>query len=209
VTNLTARPARPSERDRMLSLCLAAFADEAVTVWIAPDPQLRSAMMRAMFEASLEAALNAEELVVAFDPDGEAIAASVWIDRRTAPPEPPASGTGDDPVNRRLATVMSATEARHPTVPHMYLSAMGTLPRRRGSGAGTALLRYGLDRSRSLGLPVYLEASTPRNRSLYARHGFADHGAPVPLPDGGPVLQPMWHGVVSAPIVRSGGPESA
>ncbi|MEV2242744.1 hypothetical protein [Micromonospora sp. NPDC049891] len=40
---------------------------------------------------------------------------------------------------------------------------------------------------------VYLEASTPLNRKLYARHGFADHGAPIQLPEGGPALQPMWH----------------
>lgn len=40
-------------------------------------------------------------------------------------------------------------------------------------------------------VPVYLEASTPRNRALYERHGFRDHGEPIPLPDG-PRLQPMW-----------------
>jgi GNAT superfamily N-acetyltransferase len=71
---------------------------------------------------------------------------------------------------------------------------MAALPRRRGLGAGTAMLRYGLDRARRLGLPVYLEASTPRNRKLYARHGFHDLGDPIHLPDGGPTLQPMWHG---------------
>jgi GNAT superfamily N-acetyltransferase len=76
----------------------------------------------------------------------------------------------------------------------VYLSAMAALPRRRGLGAGTALLRHGLERAQGLGLPVYLEASTPQNRKLYARHGFQDHGEPVPLPDGGPVLQPMWRG---------------
>lgn len=70
---------------------------------------------------------------------------------------------------------------------------MAALPRRRGLGAGTAMLRYGLVRARALGLPVYLEASTPRNRKLYARHGFQDHGEPVHLPEDGPVLQPMWH----------------
>nr|MDT0657722.1 GNAT family N-acetyltransferase [Micromonospora sp. DSM 115978] len=88
---------------------------------------------------------------------------------------------------------MSATAARHPHVPHVYLSSMGTLPARRGLGPGSAMLRHGLDRARGLGLPVYLEASTSRNHALYARHGFVDLGPPLPLPEGGPVLRPMWY----------------
>lgn len=55
------------------------------------------------------------------------------------------------------------------------------------------MLRYGLDRAHRLSLPVYLEASTPQSRKLYARHDFVDQGPPLPLPDSGPVLQPMWH----------------
>jgi len=97
-------------------------------------------------------------------------------------------------ARRASVAVLSATSARHPDVPHVYLSAMAALPRRRGLGAGTAMLRYGLDRARGLGLPVYLETSAPRNRKLYARHGFRDLGDPIYLPDDGPVLQPMWHG---------------
>ncbi len=91
-------------------------------------------------------------------------------------------------------------------VPHVYLSAMAILPRRRGLGAGTAMLRHGLDRASGLDLPAYLEASTPRNRRLYARHGFRDRGEPIHLPEGGPVLQPMWHDGES---VTTGGGASA
>ncbi|MDG4830991.1 GNAT family N-acetyltransferase [Solwaraspora sp. WMMD1047] len=193
MTTLTTRPAHRSESGSLLAICLEAFADEAVTAWVVPDPEARLAGMREMLPASLAAALDAGAVILAVGPDGEAVAASVWIDKQGAPaaPVPPTAG---DPVARRLAMVVSATAARHPAVPHVYLSAMGTLPRWRGSGAGTAMLRHGLDRARGLGLPVYLEASTPSNRRLYARHGFSDHGPPVPLPDGGPVLQPMWHG---------------
>ncbi|WP_036961497.1 GNAT family N-acetyltransferase, partial [Promicromonospora kroppenstedtii] len=91
-----------------------------------------------------------------------------------------------------LAAVLAATSARHPDVPHVYLSAMATLPRRRGLGAGSAMLRTGVAMARDRGLPVYLEASTRQNQQLYARHGFRVHGAALPLPDDGPVLQPMW-----------------
>ncbi|TCB98380.1 N-acetyltransferase [Micromonospora zingiberis] len=192
-TTLTARPALSSELDTVLALCLEAFADEAVTAWLVPDPGARLAAMREMLGASLAAAVDAEALVVAFTREGEAVAASIWLDRGETPEdiEVPAGDAGLPP---RLAAVRSLTAARHPTVPHIYLASMGTVPKRRGLGAGTAMLRYGLDRAHRLGLPVYLEASTPLNRKLYARHGFTDHGAALRLPEGGPLLQPMWHG---------------
>ena len=192
---LVVRPAVPSEFSLVLPVCVEAFADEAVSAWVEPEPELRQDRTRELFETSLRAAVDAGQLLVAFLPGGYPVAASVWADLDSTPPtaEPPARFEHDRPATRRLAAVLAATSARHPYAPHVYLSAMAALPHRRGLGAGTAMLRYGLTRSRELGLPVYLEASTPRNRRLYARHGFHDLGEPIHLPEGGPVLQPMWH----------------
>ena len=189
---LTVRPSVPSEFGTVLPVCVEAFADEAVSAWVEPDAERRQEHTRELFEPSLRAAVEAGQLVAAFlgaDP----VAASVWVDLPGAPPDPDLP-EDDRQAARRLAAVLSATGAHHPDVPHVYLSAMAALPRRRGLGAGTAILRYGLEHARGLSLPVYLEASTPRNRKLYARHGFEDHGAPIRLPEGGPTLQPMWHG---------------
>jgi GNAT superfamily N-acetyltransferase len=41
-----------------------------------------------------------------------------------------------------------------------------------GRGFGAALLRPILERCDAEQVPAYLEASTPRNRALYERHGF-------------------------------------
>ncbi|MEU4361055.1 GNAT family N-acetyltransferase [Promicromonospora sp. NPDC023987] len=190
---LTIRPSGPPEFDAVLPMCVEAFADEAVSAWVEPEPERRHERTRELFTSSLRAAVDAGQLVVAFLPGGEPVAGSVWADLDGAPPVPELPDD-DRPVSRRLFAVLSATGSRHPAVPHVYLSAMAALPRHRGHGAGAAILRYGLDRARDRGLPVYLEASTPRNQRFYARHGFQDHGEPVRLPDGGPVLQPMWHG---------------
>ncbi|AXB42147.1 GNAT family N-acetyltransferase [Amycolatopsis albispora] len=178
---LMVRPATAAEFDSVLAACVDAFSDEAVSAWVVPDPSVRRARTRELFETSLRAAVDAGQLVVAFS-RGEPVAASIWL----SVSGPIAAPEGED----RLAVVMAATAARHPVEPHLYLSSMAALPRYRGLGAGTAMLRYGI--AQAGGQPIYLEASTPRNRSLYARHGFEDHGEPIPLPDGGPVLQPMW-----------------
>ena len=34
------------------------------------------------------------------------------------------------------------------------------------------------------GIPAYLEASDERTRRIYLRHGYADYGSPIRLPDG-------------------------
>ena len=78
-----------------------------------------------------------------------------------------------------------------PQSPHWYLYYLGARPGRQNAGIGTALLRPMLETCDNEGLPAYLEATSPRNRALYRRHGFLD-GEPLGLPDGGPPMYPMW-----------------
>lgn len=193
---LTVRPARPAELERLLPVCVEAFADEAVSAWVEPDPARRRRHTHAHLAATLPGAADAGGLLVAYDADGTAVAASLWAGperARVRAPEQTQEQAPEQPRSPRVAAVLAATAAHRPAVPHVHLAAMAALPHRRGTGAGTAMLRHGLSRAHAAGLPVYLEASTPRSRALYARHGFRDLGAAIPLPDGGPVLQPMWH----------------
>jgi hypothetical protein len=48
-----------------------------------------------------------------------------------------------------------------------------------------------LERADQEGTPAYHEATTPRNRALYERHGYVNQGEFF-LPDGGPPLWRMW-----------------
>lgn len=187
----TTRLATTSELDQVTALCIAAFADEAVITWVLPDPTTRRSAMRSMFDTALFAAVEAEALLLAVSAADEPIGASIWIPRTGRSGEA-APQSGDDPVARRLSAVHDATEARRPGTAHLSLSSMAVLPDHRGQGAGGAMVASGTARAGDLGLPVYLEVSTPQNRALYARHGFRDHGAPIRLPEQGPTLQPMW-----------------
>ncbi|SMY12868.1 GNAT family N-acetyltransferase [Brevibacterium jeotgali] len=194
----TTRTAGPDDLAIVLELSLEAFVDEAVLAWAMPDPADREAHMRKSFSASLAAAIGIGAVLLAFDRDGTAVAVSIWVPRDGAGQEAGAEEEAgadewtDDPVQRRLAIVEAATEARVPDQAHLHLSAMATRPQSRGLGAGTVLLDAGLDHARSRGLPLYLEASDDDNRRLYARRGFRDLGDGIVLPEQGPVLQPMW-----------------
>ena len=62
--------------------------------------------------------------------------------------------------------------AFHPEEPHWYIPLFGVDPALHGRGHGSRLMRHGLavaDRDRR---PVYLEATSPKNRGFYERHGF-------------------------------------
>ena len=64
----------------------------------------------------------------------------------------------------------------HPHDDHWYLPLTGVDPVAQGRGLGGALLQHALKTCDSDGLPAYLEATSPRSRNLYARHGFKDTG---------------------------------
>jgi GNAT superfamily N-acetyltransferase len=160
----------------------AAFADDPLARWLLPG-DLPAEIVFGPLVA--ESAAHGE---LAVSPDGTA--AAVWLPW-------PAEPVGDQqPISDALAhlrTFLELTEARHPTGPaHLYLVLLGVLPGAQGRGLGGALLRERLARADAEGVPAYLEATSPRSRALYERHGFRDSGGPIHLPDG-PTLWPMWH----------------
>ena len=78
-------------------------------------------------------------------------------------------------ITRALETLGSVNRmtARHPkTPPHYYLFALGVDPAHQGRGLGSALLRAVTSQCDEKKIGAYLEASTPTNARLYARHGF-------------------------------------
>jgi GNAT superfamily N-acetyltransferase len=72
----------------------------------------------------------------------------------------------------RLLRALMTLEAKHPREPHYYLPFVGVEPEWQGRGLGSSVLAPVLERCDSERMPAFLEASTPRNRALYERHGF-------------------------------------
>lgn len=81
-------------------------------------------------------------------------------------------------------------KSRHPRAPHWYLHVVGVDPRARGRGIGSSLLRPVLARCDREGTSAYLEATSPRNVTLYERHGF-EVISEVRLPKGPPYFAMM------------------
>ena len=83
-------------------------------------------------------------------------------------------------------------EGKHPSEPsHWYLAVLGVEPGSQGRGLGSKLMHPVLERLDGEGVAAYLEASTPRSRALYERHGFEVTGE-MNLPANGPPIWLMW-----------------
>ncbi|MEV6812987.1 GNAT family N-acetyltransferase [Micromonospora sp. NPDC051296] len=192
------RRAVPAETDVLVPACAVAFADEAVLSWVIPDPAGRAARAVPMFQELLAVAVRDDQVIVAELPDGAIVGMSVWLSLADAAARHRQAAqlaefpVEVDAVGQRLAAVSDTVDAHRPLDPHVYLASMGVRPDLRGRGVGGAILAEGLRAADAEGLPTYLEASTEQSRRLYLRHGFHDHGRPLALPDGGPVLRPMW-----------------
>jgi ribosomal protein S18 acetylase RimI-like enzyme len=97
----------------------------------------------------------------------------------------------------RLLKAAIFIENKHPREPaHWYLSMIGVAPGWQGRGYGAALMRPVLERCDNDGIAAYLEASTPRNRTLYERHRF-EVIEECRYAGDGPPLWRMWREPVS------------
>lgn len=189
----TIRAATAADGPAISTVLAGAFADDPVFCWMIPDDVRRRRLLPGVFALFAEAftPLGVSQVL-----DGVA-GAALWA----APGQQPvpdadaerfmgriAQLTGPD-VDR-IGETMELLEAQHPHEPCYYLNFLGVDPQRRGRGLGSALLSVAGQRCDAEGQPAYLEATSPLNRRLYARHGF-DVVGEIVLP-GGPPLWPMW-----------------
>jgi GNAT superfamily N-acetyltransferase len=173
----------------------AAFREDPVMSWLFPRPDRRAAVLRDGFELFLRRVwLEHDQCFTT----GQIAGAACWL--------PP--GHWHLPAARKLALLpsllriareraprfvrlLALVERKHPRAQHWYLVALGVEPAAQGTGLGSRLMYPVLSRCDAEGIPAYLEASSPRNRALYERHGF-EVSEELELPAGGPPIWLMW-----------------
>ncbi len=157
-----------------------AFYDDPAFGWVLRADERRLRALRDGFELFLRRVWLAHEQTYT---TSDTVGAAVW--------EPPGRwkhGVGEQlrllPAtigvfrrhSPRVLRALTVLEAGHPAepefAPHYYLAFLGVDPDWQGRGLGAALLAPVLARCDSERVPAFLEASTPRNRALYERHGF-------------------------------------
>jgi GNAT superfamily N-acetyltransferase len=181
-------PAAAADLVLLSHVIAEAFHPLPPSQWLIPDLDARRDIFPRYFALLAEGALAAGTVTTV---PGRT-AAALWL-----PPGAP----DPDRYDERLAAITGSwagrfaafDEALHQVHPAgvEHLAILGVQPGRQGQGTGSALLDARHAQLDATGATAYLEAASPRARQLYLRHGYADHGPPIRLPDGGPLMYPM------------------
>jgi hypothetical protein len=163
---------QPADRRRGVATLTLAFAADPIMRWAWPDahqyatywPRIAEAYGGRAFDHGTAYALENCAAVALWLPPG------VESDEATFA-ELIAESCGDQ-ILRDLNAVIEQMAQVHPAGEHWFLPLTGVGPVAQGRGLGSTLLRHGLASCDRDGLPAYLEATSPRNRALYERHGF-------------------------------------
>lgn len=189
---LTPWRATAADVEDVTAVIATAFHGLEPAGWLVPDEREREKIFRDYFRIFVQHAAEYGEIDLIDDGAGVA----VWFPTLGEPAPPPAD------YDERLAAICGEHAERfrtfdrllddhHPHDRHHYLAFLACAPERQNAGLGSTLLRHRhrlLDERQE---PAYLEASRPRSRDLYLRHGYRLRGAPYRLPDG-PPMWPMW-----------------
>jgi ribosomal protein S18 acetylase RimI-like enzyme len=185
-----ARVSATADRERATRALTEAFRNDPVCRWIWPEEAVYDRYFGPFVEAFAGAAFEHGSAYASDDGGG----AALWL-------PPGVASDGEALGSLALESIppgaqeeafafLGQQEAQHPHEPHWYLPLIGVEPASQGNGYGSALLEHALaivDRDR---LPAYLEATTERNRALYARFGFEVVGE---IQYGSsPAMWPMW-----------------
>jgi GNAT superfamily N-acetyltransferase len=172
MTAATVEVIQATNRQRAIASLTLAFASDPVMRWA-----WRDAHRYATYWPRLADAFGGR----AFDDDTaygleDCVAVALWMRPGVGPDEEAVMGVMreslDDEIFEDINGLFEQMGELHPAADVWYLPLMGVDLPAQGRGLGSALLRYVLTSCDRDGLPTYLEATNPRNRDLYARHGF-------------------------------------
>jgi GNAT superfamily N-acetyltransferase len=161
-----------TDRKRAVQSLTLAFSSDPVVRWAWPDPERYLAYWPQFVEAFAGRAFDHGTARGLED----CLAVALWLAPGIEPDEKTVTGlmreSMDDQTLEDFGGVFEQMDEVHPTDDHWYLPLIGVDPLAQGRGLGSTLLRHGLKTCDGYRLPAYLEATSPRNRNLYARHGF-------------------------------------
>jgi ribosomal protein S18 acetylase RimI-like enzyme len=172
MARMSVSPVGESDRGRVTSTLVSAFADDPVERWLFPEseqyladfPKFVAAFGGEAFDKQTVWRLGDFSAVALWfppdtQPDGDAI---VTVLSESVSPE----------QHEDTFSVLEQMDEAHPTYPHWYLPWLGVEPSHQGAGLGGQLLTHCLTIVDADHLPAYLETPNPRTVSFYERHGF-------------------------------------
>ena len=192
----TVRPIKQDEIDKVADLLSAGYYDDIFFKWSVDDDTRRFKIVADYYRIYLRTA--GCMAYVAEKPDKDLIGATVWLPHDTDP------GAYDE-INKVAGEFAPQFQAvghkshlsEPPTHPFYQLVGFVTLREYQKKGVGGAMLKYQLDILDKMGIPTYLEASTPYfGGGAYGKFGYQPIGELIVFTEAA-VLYPLWRPVKS------------
>ena len=178
-----------TDEDRAIATLTTAFANDAVTRWVLRDAHLYVTYWPKLIRAFAGEAFAGGTADSIDDHGGIALWLAPGVSSDDEMMGALAAEAIPEEQQEEIFTFMMQMAEFHPKDPHWYLPLIGVDPMTQGRGHGSALLVHALERCDQDHVPAYLEASSPRNKALYERHGFEVIG--VIQTDTSPPMWPM------------------
>lgn len=172
-----------------LNTIVLAFSADPQLRWLWPEADAYLAYGPKFFEAFGGNAFSSNTAFYTRDFSGVAL----WLPPGVHADEESLLALLEDkaPASKRpiVMEVLEQMEYHQPDEPHWHLPLIGVDPAKQGSGNGSQLLQFTLDKIDRRGEIAYLENTNPVNTPLYERFGF-DIVDEIRV-DGAPPLFPM------------------
>ncbi len=185
------RTATMNDLDSVAGVLADSFIDDPVFEWVFPDLAARPRLLEAMFGYLAEhmylpigCSVVADEVAALWQPAGVTVGDEYWVEHGEA------FAMAIEGQMDRLGALAAAMDEHHPVDDCWYLLAIGVRPAAQGRGLGGRTLAHTVERIDEAAEPAYLEATSPRSRALYERHGFEVTGEFSV--DDSPPMWPMW-----------------
>jgi ribosomal protein S18 acetylase RimI-like enzyme len=188
---LIIRPITVNEIGKVSKLLATAYEGDIFFEWCVPSDEDRHEVVSDYYKVYL----RAKECVahLAEDDSGEIVGASVWLPHDTDPSiyKEIDKVTGvNAPMFNEVADKSHMSEP--PMGPFYQLVGFGVLPHLQGYGIGKMLLEYHLNILDKIGIPTYLEASTPYyGDGVYSKFDYQPVGELMVFSEN-IVLYPLW-----------------
>lgn len=193
----TIRAATHDDAPAVAGLLAEAFLHGDLAPWLIRHLDTRARIYQRYFALLTGQALDHGQVQVTSDHTSGVTAAALWYPIAGGPPPAAADYhhqlaeiTG--PHLHRFTALDDAMHRHHPYDRwHHYLALLAVHPDRQHQGLGSALLTHHHTELDDNATPAYLEATSPRNARLYARHRYRPRPTYRVAGDG-PLLYPMW-----------------
>jgi GNAT superfamily N-acetyltransferase len=168
----TIKSATADDEAAAVAVVTLGFSADPMTRWSWPDPAVYLEAFPRFVRALAGKAFEHGTAYYAEDYAG----AALWLPPNVHPNGEALSALKENTVpaaiRKDLFEVVAQMETYHPREAHWFLPLIGVDPAKQGQGYGGALMRHALERCDREGRLAYLDATSPRNRALYERHGF-------------------------------------